>query len=68
MARDYEDDLRKARAVQARQVMPLIGPLLDAWDAVPNDLRSLIQEQAPSLAAHLCKLEDAMCADIGGEV
>ncbi len=27
------------RKRQARKVMPLIGPLLDAWDALPNDLK-----------------------------
>jgi len=27
------------RKDQVRKVMPLIGSLLDAWEAVPNDLR-----------------------------
>lgn len=64
---EYQKAVKKARAVQARQVMPLIGPLLDAWDDVPNDIRSLLEEQAPALASYLCKIEDAMCADISDE-
>lgn len=28
----------EGRKRQARAVMPLIGPLLDAWEALPNDL------------------------------
>ena len=66
--RSYERILAKARAVQIKQVMPLIGPLLDAWEAVPNDLRVLLQEQAPDLCHFLCKVEDAMCADISDEI
>lgn len=60
--------VEKARAVQAKQTMPLIGPLLDAWDEVPNDIKSLIEEQAPSLANHLDKVAEAMCADISDEI
>jgi hypothetical protein len=32
-------EITKLRAQQAIRVMPLIGPLLDAADALPNDLR-----------------------------
>ena len=28
------------RRRQTRKVMPLIGPLLDAWDGTPNDIKS----------------------------
>ena len=61
----YNEILAKARAKQAQGVMPLIGPLLDAWDEVPNDFRSLIVDQCPSLAHHLSKIDDAMGVDIG---
>lgn len=40
--------------------MPIIGPLLDAWEAVPNDLRFEIEEQAGELAGCLSEIEDAM--------
>ncbi len=61
----YERAVKAARAVQAREVMPLIGPLLDAWEEVPNDMRSLIADQCPQLAHYLSKIDDAMQADIG---
>jgi hypothetical protein len=41
------------RIAQAKTVMPLIGPLLDAWENAPNDLRSDIESFAPQLAANL---------------
>ena len=64
----YKDDLwRKARAVQARQVMPLIGPLLDAWDELNNDTKGVLKEDAPTLCQYLDKLEEAMWADISDE-
>ena len=33
-----ERERDEGRKKQARKVMPLIGPLLDAWEALPNDL------------------------------
>jgi hypothetical protein len=66
--REYDRVLALARAVQVRQVMPLIGPLLDAWDELPNDLRGLLQEQAPTLCEYLYKIDDAMCADISDDL
>lgn len=63
----YEDDLRKARAVQARQVMPLIGPLLDQWDGLDNDTKGILKEHSPLLCEYLDKLDEAMCADISNE-
>lgn len=58
--KEYDAALRVARTKQARRVMPLIGPLLDAWEEVPNDLRSLLVDQCPTLASNLSKIEDAM--------
>jgi hypothetical protein len=48
------------RVVQTKAVMALIGPLLDAWEGTPNDLKSLIEEQAGSLHQHLEKMASAM--------
>lgn len=31
----------KLRARQAKKVMKLIGPLLDEWDGLPNDVTSI---------------------------
>ena len=35
------DERTRLREAQAKAVMPLIGPLLDAYEALPNDIRCL---------------------------
>ena len=52
------------RKEQARKVMPLIGPLLDAADAIPNDLRDKDGEMGPLLEVieHIHKaMDDELC-------
>jgi hypothetical protein len=34
------------RIVQAKKVMPLIGPLLDAWDAISNDTKGIVEYES----------------------
>lgn len=51
---------RRLRKAQAARVMPIIGPLLDAWEGVPNDLRFEIEEHAGELAGYLDEIEAAM--------
>ena len=34
-------EVSAARKRQAQKIMPLIGPFLDAWDALPNDVAGL---------------------------
>ena len=51
------DQLRKA---QTKAVMPMIGPLLDAWDDVPSDLRDYMKEQCPQLGCWLDDISAAM--------
>lgn len=36
--RSEEREVVRLRKAQAKAVMPLIGPLLDAWYQVPNDV------------------------------
>lgn len=55
-APDYE----MLRAEQSAAVMPLIGPLLDAWCEVPLDLRSYIQDESPELARLLDEIDEAI--------
>lgn len=43
-------NLNQLRREQAQRVMPLIGGLLDAWEQMPNDLRSDLDEQCPMLS------------------
>ncbi|MBK5958065.1 hypothetical protein CCR97_08020 [Rhodoplanes elegans] len=51
------------RAEQAARVMPLIGPLLDAWDGLPNDIRSLVRDEHPELGTHLNQIAAAVEGD-----
>lgn len=46
----------RLRREQAQRVMPLIGPLLDAWDALTRDER----DEVPNLAAYIRKIRAAM--------
>ena len=50
------DQLRKA---QADAVMPMVGPMIDAWLDVPNDVRDYMKEQCPTLG---CWLDDISAA------
>ncbi len=45
--------LIKLRAAQAKRVMPLIGPLIDAWDGVANDVRSDLIYHEPEFVEYL---------------
>lgn len=58
-------ELEQLRRKQMRAVMPLVGPLLDAWDDVPNDLKGEIEEGATDLAEALDSIRDAMEGDDG---
>lgn len=48
------------RIVQARAVMPLIGPLLDAWEGIPNDAKDAMREDEPVLCEYLDRIAAAM--------
>lgn len=58
-------ELERLRRKQMRAATPLIGPLLDAWDEVPNDLKGEIEEGATDLAEALDSIRDAMEGDDG---
>jgi hypothetical protein len=51
---------RGLRIAQSKAVMPLIGPLLDAWEGAPNELKSLVEEHAGGLYEYLQKVAGAM--------
>lgn len=48
------------RVVQSKAVMPLIGPLLDAWESVPNDSKGAMREGEPVLCEYLDRINAAM--------
>lgn len=53
-------EIERLRKAQAKAVMPLIGPLLDAFEGLPNDFRSEMEEHAESLVQYLTDIESAM--------
>lgn len=44
-------EIDRLRTEQADKVMPTIGPLIDAWLQVPNDLRGDLADSTPSFDA-----------------
>ena len=48
----------RLRRLQAIAVMPLIGPMLDEWEGLPNDVRS--DPELSRLALHINHINDAM--------
>jgi len=55
--------LAAVRAEQAAVVMPLVGPLLDAWDQVPRALKA--QLRVLGLGKRLDLIEAAASGDCG---
>lgn len=47
-------ELTALRRRQAKAVMEVIGPLLDAWDSIPNDVRG--QEELEEFADFMRQL------------
>jgi hypothetical protein len=65
-------DRQALRVVQTKKVMPLIGPLLDAWEAVPNDSKDAMREGEPALCDYLDKInaaieDDSLAISVDGD-
>lgn len=54
------DNYAALRSAQARRVMPLIGPLLDALNDLPNDTREEMEMEAPLLFRYLAGIQQAI--------
>jgi hypothetical protein len=67
MSEPQDEELQWLRDAQARRVMPMIGPLLDAWDGVPNDVKGMMEEHCGQLGKWLNNIEQAMCLDDIGD-
>jgi len=54
-------EIERLRKAQAKAVMPLIGPLLDAWEGLPNDFKGAeeFEELNEQLEAINAAMEDA---------
>ena len=55
---DVEAERKAIRRKQSRDVMPLIGILLDAWDDLPNDVKT--DPELERLAAKIESIDHAM--------
>jgi hypothetical protein len=51
-------EITRLRKAQAKAVMPMIGPLLDAWEGLPNDFKD--SEELEALNEHLSAINSAM--------
>ncbi len=58
---------RGLQIAQAKSVMPMIGPLLDAWEALPNDELAHLREIAPELCRRLDLIDNAMENSLSAE-
>lgn len=61
-----EAELERLRARQAKRVMKRVGPLLDEYDGLPNDVRCWIKGQAPGFIREMNKLQRAVEGNDGG--
>lgn len=52
------NEIERLRAAQAKAVIPLIGPLLDAFDAIPNDVLGM--DELEGLCAAIEAINHAM--------
>lgn len=57
-ASSLERERKRLRKAQAALVMPLIGPLLDAWESLPNDVACM--DELEELGTHMQAIEEAM--------
>lgn len=55
-------ELESLRQEQAKAVMPLIGPMLDAWEALPNDV--LRMDELSDLAEAIADIVRGMDGDL----
>lgn len=51
---------RRRRLQQIHRIAPLIGNLIDRWEALPNDERSDLEKQCPAFCAMIKNIIQAM--------
>lgn len=56
-----QKELQRLRRAQAKAVMPLIGPMLDAFEAIPNDVLGVeeLEDLCVAIEAINSAMEDA---------
>jgi len=55
---NVEREREKIRKLQAKGVMLIIGPLLDAWDDLPNDVKC--DPELERVAERIRRIDDVM--------
>jgi hypothetical protein len=55
------NEIGRLRAAQAKAVMPLIGPMIDAFEGLPNDVACMdeLEELSVAIEAINSAMEDA---------
>ena len=53
-------ELAALRRQQADAVMEEIGPLLDAWESIPNDVKSQLEEDALDFCHYMRRIYRAV--------
>jgi hypothetical protein len=56
-------EVSQARTDQTALVMSLIGPMLDAFDGIPGDVRSTLADEVPGLIKHIKCIYAAMLSE-----
>lgn len=56
-------ELPKLRRAQTKRVMAQIGPLLDAWEGLPGDARSSLEEDSPAFVSAMEGISEAVEGD-----
>ena len=60
MAKKNVSDLNELRRKQAFAVMDEIGPLLDAWESIPNDVKGQLEEEALEFCHYMRRIYRAV--------
>lgn len=55
-----KSEISKERAKQARGAMSIIGPLLDSWEGMSNDLKGELECDSPEFVEYMEKLANHM--------
>lgn len=56
--------LNELRYKQAFAVMDEIGPLLDAWESIPNDVKSQLEEDALDFCHYMRRIYIAVDGEV----
>jgi|HubBroStandDraft_1064217.scaffolds.fasta_scaffold871742_1 hypothetical protein len=67
MAKKDIGHLNELRRKQAFAVMDEIGPLLDAWESIPGDVKSQLEEEALDFCHYMRRIYLAVDGEVDGK-